>query len=96
MPFPCPGCGSPVAQSPEAWALRCPACAAVLRSRPVEGGAAHPTYEIEVAGRPDTRRRVEVPWDEAQRRRLAAWLLWASLVTVGLVVLLYALARWTR
>jgi hypothetical protein len=39
---------------------------------------------------------VEVPWDEAQRRRLAAWLLWASLVTVGLVVLLYALARWTR
>jgi len=39
---------------------------------------------------------VEVPWDDAQQRRLAAWLVWASLVTVGLVGLLYALARWSR
>jgi hypothetical protein len=48
---------------------------------------------VEVVGRPETRRRVEIPWDEDQGRRLAVWLLWSSLVTTGLVVLLYALAR---
>ena len=96
MAFPCPACGSPVARSPEAWALRCPACGAGLRCRPVEGGARNPTYEIEVSGRPETRRRVEVPWDEVQRRRLSAWLVWSSVVTVGLVALLYLLARWAR
>lgn len=94
MPFPCPGCGAPIARHPERWALRCAACGALLRARPAEGGGFHPAYEVEVAGRPETRRRVEVPWDEAQGRRLAAWLFWSTLITVGLVLVLYALARW--
>jgi hypothetical protein len=34
-----------------------------------------------------------VPWDEAERRRLATWLLVASVVTVGLVLVLFLLAR---
>jgi hypothetical protein len=50
---------------------------------------------VEVAGRPQTRRRIEIPWDERQSRRLAAWLFWSSLITLGLVIVLYALARWT-
>ena len=53
----------------------------------------NPVYEVEVAGRPETRRRVELPWDEGERRRLRAWLLWSSAVTVSLVLALYALAR---
>jgi len=48
---------------------------------------------VEVAGRPETRRRVELPWDEAERRRLRAWLVWSSAITVSLVLALYALAR---
>ena len=55
-----------------------------------------PVYELEVVGRPETRRRVEVAWDEDQRRRLSAWLAWSSLLTVLLVVVLYALARLVR
>lgn len=44
-------------------------------------------------GRPETARRVEIPWDEAERRRLSTWLLVASVVTVALVLVLFALAR---
>ena len=49
-----------------------------------------------MAGRPETRRRVELPWDECERSRLRAWLLWSSAVTVSLVLALYALARFLR
>lgn len=96
MAFPCPGCLAPVDASPEAWALRCPACGGAIRSRSVEGGGTEPAYDVEIAGRPETRRRIEVPWDEVQRRRLRTWLAWSSAVTVGLVAALYALARWVR
>jgi hypothetical protein len=51
---------------------------------------------LEVTGRPETQRRIELPWDEAARRRLRAWLFWSSALTVGLIALLYALARWWR
>jgi hypothetical protein len=96
VPFPCPGCDAPIEARPERFALRCPACGALLRSRAVETSGPAPLYEVEVSGRPETRRRVEVPWNEAQRRRLSAWLLWASALTVGLVLVLYALARLLR
>jgi hypothetical protein len=36
------------------------------------------------------------PWDAAQGRRLRAWLLWSSAITLGLVALLYGLARGLR
>jgi hypothetical protein len=48
---------------------------------------------VEVAGRPETRRRVELPWDETQRRRLSRWLALSTVITVALVLVLYALAR---
>jgi hypothetical protein len=96
VPFPCPGCDAPIEARPERFALRCPACGALLRSRAVETSGPAPLYEVEVSGRPETRRRVEVPWNEAQRRRLSGWLLWASALTVGLVLVLYALARLLR
>jgi len=51
---------------------------------------------VEVAGQPRTRLRVEIPWDEAQRRRLATWLVVSAGATVGLVLLLYVLARLLR
>jgi len=96
VPFACPGCGGLVDRRPSGWALRCPACGALLRSAPAEAGGANPVYEVEVAGRPETRRRVELPWDEAERRRLRAWLVWSSAITVSLVLALYALARLFR
>jgi hypothetical protein len=85
-----------VNRRPSRWALRCPACGALLRSRPAETGGASPTYDVEVAGRPETRRRVEVPWDEAEERRLRAWLFWSSAITLSLVAVLYVLARLLR
>jgi hypothetical protein len=51
---------------------------------------------VEVAGHPETRRRVEVPWDERERSRLRAWLIWSSAITLSLVLALYALARFLR
>ena len=96
MPFPCPGCDAPIAARPERFFLRCPACGAVIRSRPLDTSGAAPAWEVYVAGRRDTLRRVEVPWDEPQRRRLAGWLLWASAVTIGLVLVLLVLARLLR
>jgi hypothetical protein len=91
--FACPGCGSPVGQRPTRWALRCPACGALLRSEPVDTSGENPAYEVAVAGRPETRRRVEVSWDESERRRLRAWLVWSSAITVSLVLVLFFLAR---
>jgi hypothetical protein len=93
MPFPCPVCAAPVELNLEAWLRRCPSCGAWLRSRPVEAGGAARTYDVEAVGRPETRRRVEVPWQPRDARRLRRWLLWSSLLTLGLVVVLYALAR---
>jgi len=72
--------------------LRCPACRAVLRSRAIDTGGPAPAFEVEVAGHRETRRRVELAWDPAQRRRLSRWLLLASIVTVALVFALYLLA----
>jgi hypothetical protein len=51
-------------------------------------------YEVEVAGRPATRRRVAVAWTAEESRRLRRWLAWSTVLTLGLVVVLYALARW--
>ena len=96
MPFPCPGCNAPIHARPDRLALRCPSCRAVIRSRPLDTSGALPAYEVYVSGRRDTRRRVEVPWDESQRRRLTLWLLWSSIATLGLVPVLYALARLLR
>ena len=96
MAFPCPACGGAVDRSPEGWAVRCPSCGRRLRCRAVEGGGPVLSYEVEVAGRPETRRRVEVAWDQTQHGRLSAWLGWSTAVALGLVALLYALARWYR
>lgn len=93
MAFACPACAAPVAGSPELPVLRCPACGSLLRSRSVEGDGRSRAYEVEVAGRPESRRRVEVAWSEAEARRLRAWLAVSSLVTLGLVLLLYLVAR---
>jgi hypothetical protein len=76
--------------------MRCPSCGAVLRSRPAASDGGVPAFEVEAAGRAGVRRRVEVPWDEDQRRRLSRWLLVSSAVTLGLVVVLYVLARLAR
>jgi hypothetical protein len=59
----------------------------------VETSGPVPVFEVQVTGRPETLRRVEIPWDEAARRRLSAWLLVASVVTVALVLVLFVLAR---
>ncbi|MEE8218530.1 MAG: hypothetical protein V3S03_06150 [Vicinamibacteria bacterium] len=64
-----------------------------LRSRSIETNGANPVFELHVVGKPETRRRVEVAWDDVERRRLSAWLLVASLVTVALVLVLFVLAR---
>ena len=93
MPFPCPGCGAAVARSPEAWALRCPSCGGVVRSRVVDGGETARVYEMEITGRPETRTRVSVPWTPDEGRRLRAWLAWSTALTLGLIVVLYVLAR---
>jgi predicted RNA-binding Zn-ribbon protein involved in translation (DUF1610 family) len=84
VPFRCPGCDASLAARPERFAQRCPACGALIRSRALD------------SDRRETLRRVEVPWDEPQRRRLAAWLLWSTAVTLGLVLVLLLLARLLR
>ncbi len=95
MPFPCPGCAAPIARSPESWALRCPACGRVIRARPLDAASGPGrAYEVEVAGRPETRRRIEVPWTAEESARLQRWLLWSTVITLALVGLLFAAARW--
>jgi hypothetical protein len=59
----------------------------------VETSGPAPLFEVQITGRPETLRRVEIPWDETERRRLSAWLLGASVVTVALVLVLFVLAR---
>jgi len=94
--FPCPGCGAPIDEGPDRLFLRCPSCSARLRCRAIDAGGLHPTFEVEVAGRPETRRPVPLPWDESQRRRLSRWLVASTAATVGLVLVLFLLARLLR
>jgi hypothetical protein len=94
VPFPCPGCGAAVPSSPARWALRCPSCHRVLRARVVEAEGPEAQYDVEVAGEPATRQRVSVAWNEGESRRLRRWLAWSTGLTLALVFVLYALARW--
>ena len=77
-----------------AWLRRCPACRARIRGHVLEAGDGSCSWDVEVSGRPETRRRLELRWDAAQEQRLAGWLLWSTVITLGLLVVLYALARW--
>ena len=92
VPFPCPACGAPVTRNPESWLLRCDRCRARLRSRAREMEGPIRVYEIEAAGRPETRQRVEIAWDAAETRRLHWWLAWSTAITLGLVLVLLVLA----
>jgi len=94
VPFDCPGCGAPIDASPDRLGLRCPACRRVLRVRVAETAGDTAEFDVEVTGQPETRRRIAVPWTEGESRRLRAWLAWATVLTLGLVAVLYALARW--
>lgn len=47
-------------------------------------------------GAPETRRRVEKSWTEAERRRLGRWLSWASAITLSLILALYLLVVLSR
>ena len=96
MAFDCPGCGAAVDRSPAGWAIRCPSCRRVIRTRAVDTSGPDRAYEVEVAGRPETRRRVGVPWTPDESRRLRRWLAWSTALTLGLVLVLYAAARFAR
>jgi hypothetical protein len=96
VPFTCPGCAAPIDGSPGRLAMRCPSCGALLHGRRAESSGPAPVFEVEVAGRPQTRRRVEVPWDAAQHRRLTVWLAAFTALSLVMAVVLYALARWLR
>ena len=81
----------------ETWALRCPSCRRAIRARPADAPAPPAgslAYDVEIAGRPETRRRVEVPWTEQQSARLRRWLVWSTVLTLALVGVLFAAARW--
>ena len=95
MPFPCPGCHAAIDRSPEAWALRCPACGRVIRARATDAVSGDVrAYEVEITGRPETRRRIEVPWTDQETARLRQWLVWSTVLTLALVAILFAAARW--
>lgn len=95
MTFPCPGCAADVPGSPRL-IRRCPACGALVRGRARDdAGADRLTYDVEVAGRPETRRTVEVAWDPSDQTRLRSWLIWSTAVTLGLIAVLFALARFS-
>jgi hypothetical protein len=66
----------------------------VLRTRAVDASGSERVYDVEVAGEPGTRQRVLIPWTTDESRRLRVWLAWSTVLTLGLVVVLYALARW--
>ena len=95
MTFACPACDADVPGSPRL-VSRCPACRAVLRARLRDGEGGVRTFDVDAVGRPGTRRTVEVPWSERDERSLRAWLCWSTAITLGLVVVLLALARWLR
>jgi len=95
VPFPCPGCRASIDRSPEAWALRCPACRSVIRARALDAVSGDlRAYEVEITGRPETRHRIEVPWTEGEAARLRRWLVWSTVLTLALVGVLFAAARW--
>ncbi len=96
MAFECPGCGARLDRSPAWWATTCPSCRRVIRSRAADTSGPDPAYDVEIAGRPETRRRITVAWTPEEARRLRRWLAWATALTLGLVVVLYAAARWAR
>jgi hypothetical protein len=93
--FPCPACGADVPGRPRA-VSRCAACGTVLRARLREGEGPVRTFDVDAVGRPGARRTVEVPWSERDDRTLRAWLCWSTAITLGLVLVLLALARWLR
>lgn len=95
MTFPCPACDAPVKGPPRALS-RCGACGVVLRARVREGEGPVRTIDVDAVGRPGARRTVEVPWSDRDERSLRAWLAWSTAVTLGLVLVLLALARWLR
>jgi hypothetical protein len=95
VPFACPGCGALVPRSPEAWATRCPSCRRVIRARAAEATTPDTrAYDVEITGHPETRRRVELPFSDEEAARLRWWLLWSTVLTLGLVGVLFAAARW--
>jgi len=95
VPFPCPGCRASIDRSPEAWALRCPACRRVIRARALDAVSGDVrAYEVEITGRPETRHRIEVPWTEGEAARLRRWLVWSTVLTLALVGVLFLAARW--
>jgi len=95
VPFPCPGCQAIIDRSPEAWALRCPACGRVIRARALDAVSGDVrAYEVQITGRPETRRRIEVPWSDQETARLRQWLVWSTVLTLALVAVLFAAARW--
>jgi hypothetical protein len=93
--FPCPACDADVPGPPRAIG-RCPACRAVLRARLRDGEGGVRTFDVDAVGRPGTRRAVAVPWSERDEYRLRTWLAWSTAITLGLVLVLLALARWLR
>jgi hypothetical protein len=93
--FPCPACGADVPGPPRALG-RCSACRAVLRARLRDGEGALRTFDVDAVGRPGARRAVPAPWSERDERSLRAWLSWSTAITLGLVLVLLALARWLR
>jgi hypothetical protein len=93
VPFPCPACGETVTANPEGWALRCRSCRRVIRSRVLDTTSGQSrAYEVEAVGLPETRRRIEVPWSPEEDTRLRRWLLWSTVITLGLVGVLLAAA----
>lgn len=94
--FPCPGCAAPISRSPERPLLRCHACGARLRARAAGSTPATRRYDVEVVGRPQTRRQIELEWGAEDARRLRRWLVWSTLLTLGLIGVLFAVARLSR
>jgi hypothetical protein len=68
----------------------------VLRGRALETDGPERRYEVAVAGEPETATRVTVAWTADESRRLRRWLAWSTALTLGLVLVLYAAARWAR
>jgi hypothetical protein len=93
--FACPACDAEVPGRPLAIG-RCPGCGVVLRARLQDGEGPVRTYDVHAVGRPGARRSVEVPWSERDERSLRGWLFWSTAITLGLVLVLLALARWLR
>jgi hypothetical protein len=68
----------------------------VLRARLRDGEGDLRTFDVDAVGRPGARRTVLVPWSARDDRSLRTWLAWSTAITLGLVLVLLALARWLR